>query len=245
MRQGEYFHDLKVPKENWTILRLDGRGFSKFTAEAFEKPFDERFHGHMVLTTKALVTEFNAVFAFTESDEISCLLPFEWDFFDREVEKVLSISAAVASSTFTLSFGQAVQFDSRIWISGKFESVLDYFRWRQGDAHRCALNGWTYWTLRQEGASASEATQRLSGLKSSDKQELLFQRGINFNDLPNWQKRGTGVCYESIEKEGFNPLTKETVTVERRALTVVEDLPFGDDLSEFLEARFRPQVEKI
>jgi tRNA(His) 5'-end guanylyltransferase len=37
------------------------------------------------------------------------------------------------------------------------------------------------------------------------KNELLFQNGINFNDVPTWQKRGTGVYWETFQKEGFNP----------------------------------------
>ena len=184
MRQGEYFHSLRVPTENWTILRLDGRSFSKLTGERFDKPFDSNFHHLMLETTKALVKEFNALLAYTESDEISVLLPFTWDFFDREVEKVLSISASVASSVFSVSFGEPIQFDSRIWLGGLVDSVVDYFCWRQNDATRCALNGWAYWKLREEGLSAREVTRKLDGLSNSDKQEFLFQKGLNFNDLP-------------------------------------------------------------
>lgn len=47
--------------------------------------------------------------------------------------------------------------------------------------------------LRQAGLSAQAATERLLGLSVADKNELLFQHGINFNELPAWQKRGAGV----------------------------------------------------
>jgi tRNA(His) guanylyltransferase len=40
------------------------------------------------------------------------------------------------------------------------------------------------------------------GLSIADKNELLFQHGINYNDLPNWQKRGTGLYWEDYEKIG-------------------------------------------
>lgn len=36
------------------------------------------------------------------------------------------------------------------------------------------------------------------GLSVSQKNELLFQYGINFNDLPNWQKRCVGFAPTSI-----------------------------------------------
>lgn len=234
MRRCEYFHSLRVPLDNWTVLRLDGRGFSRLTKVRFKKPFDIDFHSLMVSTTEALVNEYQALFAFTESDEISLLLPYRWDAFDREVEKVVSLSAALASAHFSVQFGEVVQFDSRIWISGAAESVVDYFSWRQADAGRCSLNGWTYWTLREEGLSAQQATEKLRGASTAEKNEMLFQRGINFNDLPAWQKRGTGVQFGTYLKEGHNPVSGETVTVERRRIVVEEALPYGEEFREFV-----------
>src|SRR5437762_1731561 len=70
--------------------------------------------------------------------------------------------------------------------------VRDYFRWRNEDAHRNALNAHCYWALRKDGQDVAAATEKLSGMSVATKNELLFQHGINFNDLPNWQKRGTG-----------------------------------------------------
>ena len=41
--------------------------------------------------------------------------------------------------------------------------VVDYFRWRQSDATRCALNGWCYWTLRKAGRGVAEAGDLVQG----------------------------------------------------------------------------------
>src|SRR5262249_60131666 len=92
MRALEYFHDLRVLPGAWPVLRLDGRSFSRLTEARFEKPFDARFHELMCQTSEALVTELGAVLAYTESDEISVLLQRDSDLFDREVEKLVSIS---------------------------------------------------------------------------------------------------------------------------------------------------------
>lgn len=228
--------------EMWTVLRLDGRGFSRLTNDNFDKPFDPRMHRLMLATAHALLEEFHGVVAYTESDEISMLLPYNWDFFDREVEKVISISAAVASGNFSVALGEPVQFDSRIWVAGRPESVVDYFCWRQADATRCALNGWAYWSLRQDGQSAAEATKRLEGMSGSQKQEFLFQRGLNFNDLPGWQKRGSLVKWGTVKKTGFNPITQKEVVVERRALEVEKDLPYGDEFRTLI-AGLLPQTQ--
>lgn len=119
-------------------------------------------------------------------------------------------------------------------MAGNEERVSDYFRWRQEDAHRNALNSWCYWTLRKEGKTAREASKVLEGNGTSFKNEMLFQHGINFNDLPNWQKRGTGIYVQEVKKEGFNPITGEKIMTTRKQLFVDYDLEIGDKYDEFI-----------
>lgn len=107
--------------------------------------------------------------------------------------------------------------------------VVDYFSWRQADAARCALNGWCYWSLRKDGMSSGQATALLNRTSVADKNELLFNRGINSNEVPLWQRRGIGLWWESYSKNGFNPLTQESVQVERRRLHVERELPMKED----------------
>ena len=79
----------------------------------------------------------------------------------------------------------------------------------------------------------------MSGISNSEKNELLFERGINYNDLPLWQKRGVGMYYRDEQREGFNPITKETTSYTRRALHLEMELPIGQDyfrlISQILE----------
>lgn len=236
MRRGEYFHALRVPEGVWTILRLDGRGFSKLTEALFEKPFDARFHKLMADTTLHVVEKLHGLYGFTESDEISVLLPYGWDLFDRELEKIVSLSASIASAHFSLGLGQPAHFDSRVWFGARRQDVVDYFRWRQGDAARCALNGWAYWTLRRSGQSRQKATQALHKATRAEKHELLYSHDINFNDLPTWQRRGVGVRWTSYQKEGHNPVTGESVIATRRRLEVDVELPMKDGYSDYIRA---------
>jgi tRNA(His) 5'-end guanylyltransferase len=236
MRALEYFHDLRVLPGTWPVLRLDGRRFSRLTETRFDKPFDAKFHDLMCRTAQALATELGAVYAYTESDEISLLLPRSTDLFDRSVEKLVSVSASVAGGAFSLAFGAVVQFDCRIWLGAEASLVVDYFRWRQADAARCALNGWSYWTLRKAGRTVDEATDELRGRSVAYKNELLFRSGINFNDVPTWQKRGTGIYWETFEKAGFDPKTERMVTAQRRRLKVDRELAMADDYGTFVRA---------
>ncbi len=235
MRELEYFHNLRLLWETWVIVRVDGRSFSGFTESRFEKPFDLKFHQLMVQTAQSLLEEMHGIYAYTESDEISVLFPLDWDLFNRSLEKIVSISASIASATFTNLVGTVAYFDSRVWLGANQTQVVDYFRWRQADATRCALNSWCYWTLRKLGKSARVATAELKNQSVGFKNQLLFENGINFNDLPTWQRRGTGLYWEKYTKQGYNPITKETVTTLRRRIKIDEALPMKQEYSEFIE----------
>jgi tRNA(His) guanylyltransferase len=111
---------------------------------------------------------------------------------------------------------------------------VNYFRWRQADATRCCLNGWCYWLLRQDGHSPAKATEMLDRQKVAEKNEMLFQRGINFNDVPLWQRRGVGFRRVFEKREGVDQRTSTPVEVTRRVIQVDRELPLGDDYSSYL-----------
>ena len=74
----------------------------------------------------------------------------------------------------------------------------------------------------------------MSGLSEAEKHELLFQHGINFNDLPTWEKRGSGLYWETYQKTGYNPITKEDSLTTRNRLKRDLELPMKDDYRQFL-----------
>ncbi len=77
----------------------------------------------------------------------------------------------------------------------QYRRVVIAHRWRSADALRNALSAHAYWALRKhDDFSATQATRRLEGATVSDKNEILFERGINFNDVPTWQKPLSGVA---------------------------------------------------
>ena len=237
MRIYEQSIDQCILPDMYLVARLDGRSFSRLTKEVcnFEAPFDVRFRDMMVNTVKQLMDcGFRVVYGFTESDEISLLFHREEATFGRKVRKFNSILAGQASAAFSLQLGQVIAMDCRLVPLPSIEKVKDYFLWRQEDAHRNALNAHCYWMLRKEGVGAQEATAQLDGKSISYKNELLFSRGINFDKLPAWQKRGIGVFWADVEKVGFNPITKQEVLTTRRELTVEYDLPLGQQYGEMV-----------
>ena len=227
-REREYFHGLTVLPGSWTVIRVDGRSFSRFTAQHFEKPFDPQFSDLMVTAAQALLTELGGRYAYTESDEISVLFDPRLDLFGRGVEKLVSISAGIATAAFTHAAGEPAHFDSRLWVGTGLADVVDYFSWRQADAARCALNGWCYWTLRKAGQSAQQATATLERASTAAKNELLFEHAINFNEVPTWQRRGIGLWWETYRRHGYDPVQQIEVTATRRRVTVDRELPMND-----------------
>jgi tRNA(His) guanylyltransferase len=237
MRVYETANDVCVLPEMYMVARIDGRSFTKLTKDVhkFKAPFDEVFRDYMVETVKHLMNcGFNVIYGFTESDEISLLFDFNETTFSRKHRKYNSVLAGEASAKFSILLGSVASFDCRICELPNKNLVVDYFRWRNEDAHRNALNAHCYWRLRQDGFTKGQATKRIEGISNADKNELLFSYGINFNEIPNWQKRGVGIYWKDIEKEGFNPKTKEKVIVTRRQLSIDLELPMRDDYNNFI-----------
>ena len=141
----------------------------------------------------------------------------------------------MASATFSLELGQPVAFDCRIVPLPNIELVKDYFLWRQEDAHRNALNAHCYWMLRKEGESVEAATSLLEGKSVSYKKELLFSKGINFDKLPSWQKRGVGIYWDEFEKSGYNPIKNIEEKALRRDLKVDMNLELGEKYGRLIE----------
>ena len=237
MRVYEQSLDQILLPELFLAARLDGNHFTRLTKEVchFETPFDARFRDIMVETVKALMNYgFRVIYGYTESDEISLLFHPEENTFGRKVRKFNSLLAGAASAAFSIQLGQQAVFDCRIVPLPTVERVQDYFLWRQEDAHRNSLNAHCYWMLRKQGRGVLEATKMLEGQSIAFKNDLLFQNGINFDKLPSWQKRGIGVYWDTYVKEGFNPLTGETTTTERRMLKVDKELPLREEYARFI-----------
>lgn len=237
MRVYETALDYSVLPNIYMVARLDGRNFTRLTKEIhqFTPPFDDRFRDYMLATVEHLMTcGFKIIYGYTQSDEISLLLDIEENTFSRKLRKLNSVLAAEASAKFSLLLQDLGCFDCRISQLPNTELVVDYFRWRQQDAYRNSLSSHCYWCLRSNGHSSTKATSMMSGLSQANKHELLFQHGINFNDLPTWQKRGSGLYWQEYQKTGYNPKTKEKTIVIRNKIKQDLQLPMKDDYSQFI-----------
>lgn len=80
-----------------------------------------------------------------------------------------------------------------------------------------------------------EATAELSGKSVSFKNEQLFSRGINYDELPSWQKRGVGLWKEQYEKEGYNPVKQQTEKAVRMEIKVEYELPLGEEYADLVQ----------
>lgn len=183
------------------IIRVDGKAFHSFT-KGMTKPFDEELKNAMVATTKELCREIQgAKIAYSQSDEISILvIDYEkigtdaW--FDYQVQKMASVSASIWSAymnEFIRPYTKKIALcDSRVFNIPK-EEVNNYFLWRQQDATKNSIS------MVAQSLFSHGSLQGLSGPKM---QEKMFQeKGINWNNLPTWQKRGLCVTKQEIKKK--------------------------------------------
>lgn len=215
-KRNRYYLQRRMP----VILRLDMRAGHSFT-KGFKRPFDEVFIKSMQETAKYLCENIqNCKLSYQQSDEITLLL-VDYDklntdcFFDYRVDKLCSIAASMATMAFNKFFEKYVDeyrfskwdgvsnyedgtwgyiqtllnavdkgamFDARCFNIPK-EEVTNNFYWRQDDASRNSI---------QMVGQANFSHKELHKKSRNDIQDMLMtQKGINWNDFPIYQKRGS------------------------------------------------------
>ena len=111
-------------------------------------------------------------------------------------------------------------FDARAFIVPK-EDVCNYFLWRQQDATRNSI---------QMLARSLYSHRECEDKNTSQLQELIFRKGINWNDCPVYQKRGRCIIKKSAMHQGTNPKTGEVVSGMRSKWVVDNEIPiFSQD----------------
>lgn len=197
----EHAYRIQLPKRMPVILRLDGKAFHTFTRH-MNKPFDSDLILLMQDVTKYLLENIqNAVLGYTQSDEISILLMNYSKFtteswFDNNLQKMVSISAAMASSFATLEYNRGyiytdepdyirlIQFDSRAFVLPEAE-VNNYFISRQNDCRRNSIQ------MVGQSIYSHKSLQNLSCQQIIDKIELDEEEEKKYKDYSFTEKNGS------------------------------------------------------
>ena len=221
MKTYEAVPKLYLTRRTPVIIRLDMCHGHTFT-RGFKKPVDEIFQACMQYTMKMLCENImGCVLGYTQSDEITLVLcdykkltTEAW--FDNQVQKLVSVSASMASlyfnrrfeelispiishteddaeylryrNTMSLASRKGAYFDSRCFNVPK-EEVCNCLIWRQQDATRNSIQGL---------AQALFPHKELQGMSCNELQDKMFrEKDINWNDLPTPRKRG--VCCVKLD----------------------------------------------
>lgn len=207
-----------LPRRSYTIIRIDGKAFHTYT-KGLKRPFDDDLMDDMDLTAKYLCENISgAKFAFVQSDEISLLIT-DFDnqgtqaWFDNNLQKMCSISASMATAKFNelrlrrimdessrfvdeiaykmirdgFEKNPLAHFDSRVFQIPSRSEVQNYFIWRQQDTTRNSI---------QSVAQSLYKHSELNGKNTKELQEMIFQKGINWNDYEPKYKRGRMISKE-------------------------------------------------
>lgn len=264
----------KLMRRTPVIIRVDGKAFHTFT-RGFQIPFDDVLIETMQQTMKCLCESIQGcVLGYCQSDEISLVLvdykkleSAAW--FDYEVQKMCSVAASIATLAFNKNLDRIVSreckdqsidetnslvrshlkaldhgamFDARVFNIPK-EEVTNYFYWRQLDASRNSV---------EMVGHANFTTKELHGKSCNEVQDMLvLQKGINWNNFPTYQKRGSACFKEKylVDRVTHEELPLETFTdsngmfnyaenaVERSRWVVDKDIPIfkGEKGREYIE----------
>lgn len=213
-----------LPRRTWSVLRVDGKAFKTYT-KGLQRPFDSGFITDMDETAIGLCRAIQgAVMAYVQSDEISVLMA---DFmseqsdawFDGNVQKIVSVSASVATSEFNhkriqrainegrlskdedLSEVRWANFDSRVFTIPDDRHVYLYFVSRQQDATRNSI---------QSAARTYFSHKELNNKNTNEMQDMLMSKGINWNDYPVGCKRGRVILKKEMEFSKLIPSQNES-----------------------------------
>lgn len=180
------------------VARLDGKNFSNWT-KGLSVPYDYRFSDLMVRVTKELVRQTHANIGYTQSDEIS--LAWYSDIYDRQIfhggriMKMNSVLASYCTHWFNAHKKKYLKietkhvttpafFDCRVWQLPNLVEATNAILWRELDATKNSVSA---------AARHYYSHKQLHGLGRADMMDLLHQKGVNWNDYPDYFKRGTYV----------------------------------------------------
>ena len=216
-------------------VRIDGKTFSKWTKD-FDRPYDKRMADLMIATTKFLVEEVNACVGYTQSDEISLILYSNniesQVFFNGKTHKITSVIASMTTAFFNraaeefLPQDQAALakrplafFDCRVWNVPTLEEAANTILWREQDSTKNSIS---------MAAQSLFSHRQLQDKNGANMQEMLFSKGINWNDYPDFFKRGTFIQRRKVfrlfteeEKERVPEKFWPTEPIERNEIRVI------------------------
>jgi tRNA(His) guanylyltransferase len=190
------------------VARMDGRNFHTFTKD-LQRPYDERFSRLMVEVTTQLVRETNARVGYTQSDEISLILYSESHdaqvYFDGRIHKMVSQLAAQTSAIFNFLLPNYLPekaaarhverlptFDARLFTVPNLAEATNAILWREQDATKNSIS---------MAARAYYSHNELLNKSGSEMQEMLFLKGVNWNNYPDFFKRGSYVQRKIVKQK--------------------------------------------
>lgn len=155
MKGYEKSHNKSFDSSEYLMIRVDGRAFHTYTRGLKKtpgNPWNPELESVMNTTAIALCEQIQgAKMAYVQSDEISILVTkgekeTSQIWFGGNLQKMVSLSASIASVTFSLASKEIWEgeirpalFDSRIFSLPSKIEISNYFIWRQQDQIRNAV----------------------------------------------------------------------------------------------------------
>ncbi|KAG0034030.1 hypothetical protein BGZ81_006371 [Podila clonocystis] len=230
----EFETEDKLLPNVFILVRIDGKGFHKFSAEHdFAKPNDVRALNLMNHAARSVMNELDdIVLGFGESDEYSFLFRKSTDLYQRREAKIVSTVVSLFTSAYVYYWCDYFPesrpkyppvFDGRAVLYPSEVEVRDYFAWRQADTHINNLFNTSFWALVEQGKMSPRAAEvKLSGTDSKQKNSMLFEEfDINYSKIPAIFRKGSILLREQIpkdmDKDAIIPTLPETLPGSRVA----------------------------
>lgn len=218
MAQSKFEYTRKFETEDklvpncWIVVRLDGKGFHKFSdAHKFAKPNEKPALDLMNKCADNVMCEFNEILlSYGQSDEYSFVFRPDTGAYNRRAAKLVTNICSLFASSYVFHWAEFFSdrpllhppaFDGRAVLYPTVKNMRDYLSWRQADCHINNLYNTVFWSLVLKGGLTNTAAQeRLKGSLSGQKNEILFSEfGINYNLEPEQFRKGTTIIRKKVE----------------------------------------------
>lgn len=227
--------ELRVAPYEPILVRLDGHKFSKFTKRCFNRPFDDEFKNAMKYASAQLLTEFNALTVFTQSDEITIYIspqiteeewlsnefPDKTHIYNGRTQKIASLAASFASIKFNEYLDQVDSkakghgyFDGRTFTVPNSDEVVNNFIFRARDGERNSKAVWARKFMSAKECANKTGNEMVEMVKENYGQDWE-------KDVDNHYKYGTFFKKELKKTTAVNQQSGEEEEVVRSVVKEV------------------------
>lgn len=195
----EVFADCPLISGTPLVAHLLGRRFEqRLNERSGQQPFDSDFQKALLKSLSHLCAVLGCSFGYADRTDLLLYAVSQ----GSDARRLLSRLAGESSAKLSLLLGDVYTFDVRLFEIPSVELARTYFLWQRRRAESAAIERYATHTLLELGTATKSIPNILSGLDNEQRIALLRQNGVDYPELPAWQRYGSAVYTSHDDARG-------------------------------------------